>query len=313
MNPALSVIFFTVVSGTGFGLISLATLLDSLSRGRMLSTTELLVASVAGIILATAGLLASTLHLANPKNAWRAFFRFRTSWLSREAVFSVLFYPVATFYVAGLWLYGDHRGMLVGAIGVATAALALTTVFCTAMIYASLRTIPQWNSPLVPVNYLLLSLSGGSIALLVVDTSVGADMEQMLIALSLALIAAGAGSKLVYFSWIGKPRGPSINTAIGLTKGRARLLESAQSSSNFTTREFDYRAPLPLLWSLRLVVYALGFVVPALLLVWMWQSETAVTASAALIAALAGLGVERWLFFAEARHTVNLFYGRQRC
>ena len=28
---------------------------------------------------------------------------------------------------------------------------------------------------------------------------------------------------------------------------------------------------------------------------------------------MVGLLAERWLFFAEARHVVNLFYGRQQC
>ena len=29
--------------------------------------------------------------------------------------------------------------------------------------------------------------------------------------------------------------------------------------------------------------------------------------------ALLGVGVERWLFFAQAQHVVNLYHGRQRC
>jgi DMSO reductase anchor subunit len=34
---------------------------------------------------------------------------------------------------------------------------------------------------------------------------------------------------------------------------------------------------------------------------------------AALLSVFAGLIAERWLFFAEARHVVNLFHGAQRC
>jgi len=33
---------------------------------------------------------------------------------------------------------------------------------------------------------------------------------------------------------------------------------------------------------------------------------------AAVISAYAGILVERWLFFAEARHVVNLYHGAQR-
>ncbi len=35
----------------------------------------------------------------------------------------------------------------------------------------------------------------------------------------------------------------------------------------------------------------------------------AVSAVLAALIALPGLGIERWLFFAEARHAVTLYYG----
>lgn len=312
MKPALSVIFFTVVSGAGFGLMTLAVLLDLISGGSLLGRWELVVSMIVGIVFATAGLLASTLHLANPKNAWRAFSRFRTSWLSREAVFSVLFYPPALGYAALLWFDGSDPGIAANVLGGVTALLALITVFCTGMIYASLRPIPQWNTPLVPANYLLLSLASGSVALLAVSGVLSGEVNPTLITLGLVLIGIAAIAKAIYFYWIGTPKGPSINTAIGLTRARARLLDSAQSGENFTTREFDYRAPAKFLQRMRLVTYVVGFALPAVLLGWMWQSNSGVIAALALITALAGHAVERWLFFAEARHTVNLFYGSQR-
>ena len=40
--------------------------------------------------------------------------------------------------------------------------------------------------------------------------------------------------------------------------------------------------------------------------------EVAVILGSAL-GGLAGAAVERWLFFAEARHVVNLYHGAQRC
>ncbi len=40
-------------------------------------------------------------------------------------------------------------------LDVALSMLSLMTVWCTEMIYASLKTIPQWHSPLTSVNYLL--------------------------------------------------------------------------------------------------------------------------------------------------------------
>ena len=61
------------------------------------------------------GLLSSVLHLANPKNAWRSFSRFRTSWLSREAVFAGRLTPVVLGEVMQLRAARDAGSFLAGA------------------------------------------------------------------------------------------------------------------------------------------------------------------------------------------------------
>ena len=311
MHPALSVIFFTVASGAGFGLVIVTITLELLGGVPGLGAGGTLSAVALGVVLATAGLLSSTLHLANPKNAWRAFFRFRTSWLSREAVFSVLFYPVVLAY--GLVLWSTGGGVWASAaLGVLTVLLALLTVFATGMIYASLRTIPQWNSPLVPTNYLLLSVASGALLLTSVAGISGGELGTPAV-LALALLAVAALAKTVYFFWMGAPQGPSINTATGMTRGQVRLLEAGQSHDSFLNREFSYKAPAQRLKALRRVVYLVAFVIPLLLLVALVQGGGAWLAALATLLLLAGLLVERWLFFAEARHTVNLYYGQQRC
>jgi len=85
MHPAFSVIFFTVASGAGFGLFSLLFIADTFKLGGGFSDQQLVIGGLVALGLIAFGLLSSTFHLANPKNAWRAFSRFRTSWLSREA------------------------------------------------------------------------------------------------------------------------------------------------------------------------------------------------------------------------------------
>lgn len=312
MNPSLSVIAFTVLSGAGFGLITLTVLFNLFGAGMALSTVEVLTAGVLGFVLASAGLLASTLHLANPKNAWRAFFRFRTSWLSREGVFSVLFYPFVLAYLVGLWATGAANG-LIAAAGLIAALLAMVTVFCTGMIYASLRTIPQWNNSLVPTNYLLMSLASGGVLLTTVLALFRGGAGGMAAVLTLVLLVIAAIGKVVYYFWIGKPQGPSINTAVGMTRGQVRLLEAGQSARSFLDKEFGFEASSRTLGRLRLVVYAVAFTLPIVIIALLLRSQTAPLAVLALVATLVGLFVERWLFFAEARHVVNLFYGRQRC
>lgn len=314
MHPALSVIFFTVASGAGFGLVMLTVALGLLGGVPGLGVPGTLAALILGVVLATAGLLASTLHLANPKNAWRAFFRFRTSWLSREAVFSVLFYPCVATYALGLWLTGGTPAVWAVVAGVLTLLLALATVFATGMIYASLRTIPQWNSPLVPTNYLLLSLASGAVLLTGVTVAFG-GAPAVAAPLALVLLVAAGLAKAVYFFWIGKPQGPSINSAVGVTRASVKLLEAGQSSDSFLNREFSFEAAAARINQLRVVVYVCGFLLPFLLLVALLRTDAASLALALLAPALLGVGLlaERWLFFAEARHVVNLFYGRQQC
>ena len=92
MHPALSVIFFTAASGAGYGLLAWAA--AAALTGAM-PARVLLVAVVVGLVLVTAGLASSFLHLGKPMRAWRAFSQWRTSWLSREGVASALtYFPV---------------------------------------------------------------------------------------------------------------------------------------------------------------------------------------------------------------------------
>src|SRR2546425_298699 len=98
MKPAVSIIFFTVSSGVGLGLLALVALCDTFASGT-LPAHALWRGALLGVVLVAAGLASSVLHLANPKNAWRSFSRFKSSWLSREAVFAAALFPVAGVYI----------------------------------------------------------------------------------------------------------------------------------------------------------------------------------------------------------------------
>jgi DMSO reductase anchor subunit len=51
-------------------------------------------------------------------------------------------------------------------------------------------------------------------------------------------------------------------------------------------------------------------VLAALLLAWRWPDADAVWATLGVLSASAAVFVERWLFFAEAKHVVMLYYER---
>jgi len=228
--------------------------------------------------------------------------RFRTSWLSREAVFAVLFYPLTL-----LWMLTSGNAFL----SILVALMAVVILVCTAMIYGSLKTIRQWNNALTPVNFVLLGLAAGA-AVFTLIALIQGTFTPRLLTMTVASIAAAAFSKLIYFSWIGQPAGPTINTALGFTRATVQLLDVGHSSDTFLTKEFGYEvARVKLIWA-RVIAIVVGFVLPLVLLTGLLGSPGIVHAALAAILVIAGVFVERWLFFAEAKHVVTLYHGQQR-
>src|SRR5690242_5899490 len=132
MRPAYSVILFTTLSGAGYGLLAAAAFMLALGTRppRPFLTVGI------GLLLVTIGLVASTFHLGRRERAWRAFSQWRTSWLSREAVMAILTY--ASVVPVGFYLANDAESAAVARLSaIVMGSACLTTVYCTAMIYAS--------------------------------------------------------------------------------------------------------------------------------------------------------------------------------
>jgi len=313
MQPAFSVIAFTVCSGAGFGLymlLAMAHVLGFMPLDRGVVLTGVLLS----MFLIVAGLLSSTLHLANPKNAWRAFFRFRTSWLSREGVFAVLFFPFSALYLIGVFFSdaGDigFFSKLMGLFGV---MLAFATLFSQGMIYGCLKTIKQWNTPLTPTNYILLAFMTGALLLNVILALSGQAVGVMG-GITVGLVVVAGISKAIYYYWIRTPSHSTINTATGFLRGNVRLLDVGHTAATFLTDEFGYKTAKGQLNLFKAVVFACGFFIPFLLTAFsVVGAGTAVfSALLAFVVAMVGITAERWLFFAEANHVVNLYHGAQR-
>lgn len=306
MHPALSIIVFTTLSGLGYGLAAVLGLgiLDPAALATKL-------AHLAALALIGAGLLASTLHLGNPQRAWRALSQWRSSWLSREGVLSLLtFAPLlwsAWETVIGA-RYNPTAGML-GALG------AVLTVFCTSMIYTSLRSVQAWNTPLTPLCFLLFSLSGG----LMLATLVGVAGGGNTLPLALGAVAATAAAWTAKTAWqrrlVSMRPLSTPETATGLGDiGRVKLFERPHVNDNYLTREMGYKVARKHADKLARLSLVCGAALPAILLLAAVAVLGATSVAALLIlCAIAshGLGmlVERWLFFAQARHAVANYYG----
>src|SRR3984957_317511 len=308
MHPALSIVFFTTASGAGFALLALigiAAPLGLLPQDPAFGVVGLAVA----ILLAVAGLASSMLHLGRPERAWRAFSQWKTSWLSREGVFSVLtFIPAAVFGLG--WLIFGTTGGVVGLCGVAAAVLAAGTLYCTGMIYASLKPIRQWHNCWVVPNYLALGLMGG---LLLLDLIVRFWARPVAVPL-LTLVATAIAwwLKERYWRSIDTISAPStVASATGLgQRGRVRMLEPPNTEENYLLKEMGFRIARKHRLRLRLIARLAAFVVPLLAtLLTLFTPHGALAAVVAVLSAALGLVIERWLFFAEAKHTVMLYYG----
>ena len=314
MHPSLSIIFFTTASGAGYGLLALLgpfAAFGALPPDRALGLTGLF----AALGLITAGLLCSLFHLGHPERAWRAFSQWKTSWLSREGVMAVLTYPPAGLLFVG-WVFLGDTGHVFAVAGVAAAAAAVATVYCTAMIYASLKPIPQWHSAWVPANYLSLALLTGAICLNAVAYPFGAGGDPFAWLLLLAALAAWALKAAYWRHLAARTPATTRETATGLGKfGMVRPLEPPHTNPNYLQKEMVFRVARDHARRLRLLVQVFLFALPAAAAVLQLgiggnEGNAVGTPLAFAVLLFAGAGVlfERWLFFAEAEHTVGLFY-----
>jgi len=331
MNPALSVILFTVLSGAGLGALALTALaeISSQLRGAPAAWPAATTAAMAiALVLVIAGLSASTLHLANPRNAWRSLARWRSSWLSREAVAALLLIPVAALYVA---LHAFDMDALTPALAVPVVLLAWALLYCTAMIYASLRPVRQWHTARVPLAFLLIGHASGAL-LIVSAMATGRAMGGAWIVIAVALFVAALVAKLEYWRFV-VGRGITLESAIGVPHGvapprragvpptqtvAARMLDVGHSKGTFLTNEFVATHAASMHCTMRAVALVAGFGIP---LLWLatafgiplpglggggadWR-----IGAVAWLACMVRFTAERWLFFAEARHTVRLYHG----
>lgn len=310
MHPAYSVIFFTTASGAGYGLLFLLGLwaaFGTLPENRWLGIVALGLA----LGLVTAGLLSSTAHLGRPERAWRAFSQWRTSWLSREGALAV-----ATFVPAGLfgigWGFLGETGGWVAAAALLAALGAVATTGATGMIYASLKPIPQWHNPLTVPTYVLLALMTGLVLFNAVLHGFSLAYRGVVAA---AILASLVGWAWKMFVWRTNDRlslPATANSATGLAGGTVHSIEWPHSEKNYLLKEMGFHIGRKHARRLRVIAQGLGFAAPAVLLavVFLLGGGWAAAILSMLAAAtqLAGILVERWLFFAEAQHTVTLYY-----
>jgi DMSO reductase anchor subunit len=312
MHPAISVIFFTVISGAGFGMLAIIGISQPL--GISLSNDSLFVffLSALGVGLAVAGLISSTFHLGRPQKAWRAFSQWRSSWLSREGIAAVLTLCLFGIY-ALIWMIEGERIVWLGFI---VALGAIFTVFTTAMIYTQMKTVPHWNTPLTPMVYLSFSLCLGFLltASLGQGTTESGNID---ILMGIFLLLLAWTTKIIWWKRAAKTSFgskesslSSVSSATGLGEiGKVRLLDRPHTGPNYLTKEMVHIIGRKHASRLRMIALLIGAVLPLVITILIYLNilPHGVMFVAAIFM-IAGLFAERWLFFAEAEHSVSLYY-----
>jgi len=313
MNPAYSVLVFTTASGAGYGMLIWLGILAPLGMLPANGWFGFWALALA-LGLVTVGLLSSTLHLGHPERAWRAFSQWRSSWLSREGCLAVATYLPAGVFGIG-WVFFDRPDGVFALCAALAGLLAVGTVACTAMIYASLKTVRQWHNLQVLPIYLVFALMTGALGLYAVYAVFMAGQIWLGSIAGLAVLSAWA-LKWVYWNGLDDSTGESTAaTATGLADlGPVSLLDLPHSEENFLMKEMGYRVARKHAVKLRGIAVLLGGALPLVCLLMSFASSgglAAVLAVLALLAGLAGTLLERWLFFAEATHKVMLYYGAE--
>ncbi len=314
MHPAKSVIFFTTATGAGYGLmfwLGVLALLGKIPNNPVFAWASMII----GFGLIVGGLLSSTLHLGHPERAWRAFSQWRSSWLSREGVMAILtFIPLSLFAINWLFL-GRSDGIATVFIAIG-GMMSLITVFTTAMIYASLKTIPAWHNIWTKLGYLVLCVMSGGVILYILQTITGQNTLPDLAYYVVGLLIAGLFVKVLYWTHIHKA--PAVSTAESATGlgqfGKVSFAGSPHSADNYLLKEMGYQIARKHAAKLRVLTILIGFVLPAVMVMLSvtFSKFALVAVILAGLMSLFGLVVERWLFFAEAKHVVTLYYGENK-
>jgi len=322
MHPAFSVIFLTTLIGIGQGLFLALFTAQSYALFDLLPKQDeqsfYVVGSALALLFLCGGLVASFFHLGRPERAWRSATQWRTSWLSREVIVLPAF--MATVFLYGLAHWLDWKpvvatlpgGVAIDAtvvLGMLGTLLAFALFLCTGMIYACLRFLREWHTPLTVINYVLLGGASGFTLATGFAAVVAPDLTHFFAGWALIILLLGCVSRVASLLRNRRLKPvSSLQSAIGIKHPRIVQTTQGFMGGSFNTREFFHGRSRPFLRSIRWLFLVGAFLLPALLLAAGFMGAGARLPLAAFVVQFLGLIAERWFFFAQANHPQNLYY-----
>ena len=322
MHPAFSVIFLTTLLGVGQGLFLALVTAQLYIAFNLVSVDEPAQFYVLGTVISLAflglGLIASFFHLGHPERAFKTITQWRTSWLSREVIALPAFMLFVTLYGAAHFFNFDFKLVAITenislsltlALGLIGALLCFILFICTGMIYACIRFLQEWATPLTVINFILM---GGASGFTVASLYAALKAPSLLNffagwAIVLTILAALTRILSLYRNSRLKPKS-NAKSAIGVRHSKIRQTAQGAMGGSYNTREFFHGMSFNGVRVIKWLFLVLAFALPlALLVVGLIQNLSILFISAAVIQYL-GLIAERWFFFAQANHPQNIYY-----
>lgn len=322
MHPAFSVIFLTTLIGAAQGLF-LAIFAGQIYSDlgvviEPLENTFFIYGTIIIAILMALGLFASFFHLGRPERAWRTATKWKTSWLSREVIVLPAFSMMAIFW--GILHYKGFHPIVFSptdkvhvslsmAVGLMAAGLAMLLYLSTGMIYAAVKFIQEWATPLTVVNYTILGIASGFSLATALASWLGLETTFYYANWAILLTLLGFISRMISLYRNAHLKLKSNEqTAIGIRHPNIRQTSQGAMGGSFNTREFFHHKTEATVKMIKWFFILATFVLPIALLVTGLLSNAATIFIAAFVVQYIGLLAERWFFFAQARHPQNIYY-----
>lgn len=109
------------------------------------------------------GLIASMFHMNDITNTLNVLRHWDSSWLSREIIFGVAFAGLGFLFAVMQWFKLGSRNLR-QVVAALAAIVGLALVYAMSMIYASIVTIPAWNTWAVPFQFFATTFLLGGLA-----------------------------------------------------------------------------------------------------------------------------------------------------
>jgi len=196
--------------------------------------------------------------------------------------------------------------LLVGALN---TVLAFSLFICTAMIYACIKFLQEWSTPLTVVNYTLLGMASGFALSTAFAAYVESDLINFYGSWTIALTAFAFVTRIAALIRNTKIKYKSnLSTAIGIRHTNIKQKAQGSMGGSFNTREYFHGAKPIFFKSIKWIFLVLVFIVPIILLSAALSTNAFILFALAFVVQYIGLIAERWFFFAQANHPQNLYY-----